>query len=156
MPSDCDDIKCLGPITYYEAHGCRPIYKLDDDCCPEQWACDPDNASRNFHSSGNSYGILGGCAPVFESKTNSGALHESFGTDTKCREYNRKLTFFKYLISSCFDIFIHRCVLLYFAEEPLDVLVKSLKPSLSPSKSLFNNYYNVCNKLLCNKNFFKN
>ncbi|XP_044001672.1 uncharacterized protein LOC122847878 [Aphidius gifuensis] len=38
--ADCDPKECQGPIKYYEAAGCKPIYRQPGDCCAYKYDCD--------------------------------------------------------------------------------------------------------------------
>ncbi|CAG5099468.1 Protein of unknown function, partial [Cotesia congregata] len=36
----CEKSKCPGPIGYYEALSCTPVYHSPEDCCPYKYNCD--------------------------------------------------------------------------------------------------------------------
>ncbi|XP_043262553.1 uncharacterized protein LOC122403233 [Colletes gigas] len=35
----CNKTQCLGPLSYYKALGCKPVYKNPNDCCAEKYDC---------------------------------------------------------------------------------------------------------------------
>ncbi|EFN76039.1 uncharacterized protein LOC105190888 [Harpegnathos saltator] len=37
---NCDNVKCVGPLMYYNSLGCKPIYKKEGDCCALKYNCD--------------------------------------------------------------------------------------------------------------------
>ncbi|XP_011869483.1 PREDICTED: kielin/chordin-like protein [Vollenhovia emeryi] len=37
---ECDKTKCPGPLGYYEALGCTPVYEKEGDCCATKYNCD--------------------------------------------------------------------------------------------------------------------
>ncbi|XP_020289052.1 uncharacterized protein LOC109857291 isoform X2 [Pseudomyrmex gracilis] len=36
----CDKTKCPGPLAYYKALGCKPVYEKENDCCATRYNCD--------------------------------------------------------------------------------------------------------------------
>lgn len=55
----CDKTKCPGPLRYYEAIGCTPVYANSGDCCAESYNCSHlDNLSRDkCYANGNEYSL---------------------------------------------------------------------------------------------------
>ncbi|XP_071566357.1 uncharacterized protein [Temnothorax nylanderi] len=37
---ECDKTKCPGPLAYYEALGCTPVFEKEGDCCATKYNCD--------------------------------------------------------------------------------------------------------------------
>ncbi|XP_011641422.1 uncharacterized protein LOC105429889 [Pogonomyrmex barbatus] len=40
IAQECDKTKCPGPLAYYNALGCIPIYEKEGDCCATKYNCD--------------------------------------------------------------------------------------------------------------------
>lgn len=37
---ECDKTKCPGPLAYYEALDCKPVYEHEGDCCAIKYNCE--------------------------------------------------------------------------------------------------------------------
>jgi len=55
----CDRTKCPGPIAYYEAIGCSPIYEKEGDCCATKYNCDhlKERSTTKCYINGKTYKI---------------------------------------------------------------------------------------------------
>ncbi|XP_032674879.1 kielin/chordin-like protein [Odontomachus brunneus] len=55
----CDKTKCPGPLMYYDALGCKPVYDKEGDCCATKYDCDhlKERATDKCHVNGKEYAI---------------------------------------------------------------------------------------------------
>ncbi|XP_072763965.1 uncharacterized protein [Anoplolepis gracilipes] len=56
---ECDKTKCPGPLAYYEALGCTPVYKKEDNCCATKYNCDhlKERSKTKCYVNGKEYEI---------------------------------------------------------------------------------------------------
>lgn len=55
----CDKTKCPGPLAYYEALGCKPVYEKEDDCCATKYNCNhlKERSKTKCYVNGKEYEI---------------------------------------------------------------------------------------------------
>ncbi|XP_029659621.1 kielin/chordin-like protein [Formica exsecta] len=55
----CDKTKCPGPLAYYEALGCQPVYEKEDSCCATKYNCDhlKERSKTKCYVNGKEYEI---------------------------------------------------------------------------------------------------
>ncbi|KAL6429458.1 hypothetical protein ACFW04_008251 [Cataglyphis niger] len=56
---NCDKTKCPGPLAYYEALGCNPVYEKGDSCCATRYNCDhlKERSKTKCYVNGKEYEI---------------------------------------------------------------------------------------------------
>jgi hypothetical protein len=56
---ECDKTKCPGPLAYYKALDCSPVYEKEGDCCATKYNCDhlKERSTRKCHVNGKQYEI---------------------------------------------------------------------------------------------------
>ncbi|XP_044021319.1 uncharacterized protein LOC122861174 isoform X2 [Aphidius gifuensis] len=57
--AECDKTKCPGPLAYYKALDCKPIYQQTGDCCAYKYDCDHLKNQKNdkCYVNGHEYNI---------------------------------------------------------------------------------------------------
>ncbi|XP_014204650.1 uncharacterized protein LOC106636677 [Copidosoma floridanum] len=59
LSQDCKNIKCKGPIKFYEGINCKPIFGEDDRCCATSYDCShiyAENSPDKCYMNGHQYG----------------------------------------------------------------------------------------------------
>ncbi|XP_025269544.1 kielin/chordin-like protein [Camponotus floridanus] len=56
---ECDKTKCPGPLAYYEALGCKPVYEKENDCCATKYNCNhlKERSKTKCYVNGKEYEI---------------------------------------------------------------------------------------------------